>query len=72
MMATINAQGTLSAGPAQPLFEGGWPLRGDRDFQVRSDGKSFLMILDEPEAIPTRIDLVLNWFAVLTAKMSAK
>jgi serine/threonine-protein kinase len=72
MMATINAQGGLSAGPAQQLFDGGWALRGDFDFQVRPDGKSFLMILQGPEAIPTRIDLVLNWFTVLTAKMSGR
>jgi hypothetical protein len=76
MMATIDAvndaRGGLSAGPAQQLFEGGWALPGERDFQVRPDGRSFLMILNGPEAIPTRIDLVLNWFTVLAAKMSGR
>jgi len=72
MMATVNARGALSAGTPQQLFDGGWALKGDLDFEVRADGKSFLMILQGPEAIPTRIDLVLNWFAVLTAKMSGR
>jgi dipeptidyl aminopeptidase/acylaminoacyl peptidase len=72
MVATVNARGALSAGPPQQLFDGGWALKGSLDFEIRSDGKSFLMILQAPEAIPTRIDLVLNWFAVLTAKMSGR
>lgn len=72
MVATIDARSGLSAGPAQQLFEGGWALSGSLDFEVRPDGKSFLMILNGPEAIPTRIDLVLNWFTVLTAKMAGR
>ena len=29
------------------------------------DGESFLMIRQAPEAIPTRIDIILNWFEKL-------
>jgi eukaryotic-like serine/threonine-protein kinase len=70
MVATITARGGLSAGTPEELFDGGWALVGGADFAVRPDGKSFLMIHLSPEAIPTRIDLALNWFGELTRRMS--
>jgi len=70
MVAAITTRGTLAAGPPERLFDGGWPLVGELDFAVRPDGKSFLMILKESEAIPTRIDLVLNWFGELARRAS--
>jgi Tol biopolymer transport system component len=70
MAATINVRGTLSAGPPEKLFDGGWPLAGGLDFALRPDGKSFLMIQRTPEAIPTRIDVVLNWFGELARRAS--
>jgi hypothetical protein len=54
------------------LFDGGWALSGDTDFEVRPDGASFLMILKKPAAIPTRIDLILNWFTELTRRYDAR
>ena len=43
------------------LFDGGWEL-ASCCFDVMPDGESFLMIRTAPEAIPTRIEIVLNWF----------
>ncbi len=50
----------------------GWALGGGVGFALRPDGKSFLMIKIGPEAIPTRIDLVLNWFGELVRRASRK
>ena len=36
------------------------------DFDVSADGQRFLFIRAEPDARPTRIDVVLNWFPELT------
>jgi dipeptidyl aminopeptidase/acylaminoacyl peptidase len=65
MEATVNTQGGLSVGSPQQLFDGGWELSGDFDFEVMPDDESFLMIRQAPEAIPTRINLILNWFTQL-------
>jgi Tol biopolymer transport system component len=35
------------------------------DFDVSADGKRFLFIRSEPDARPTRIDVILNWFPEL-------
>jgi len=66
MEVTLATSPELSAGAPQPLFDGGWELYGD--FEVMPDGESFLMVRMAPEAIPTRIDLVLDWFGELTRR----
>jgi hypothetical protein len=71
-VATISTTGGLSAGPPKKLFDGGWELSGGFDFGLMPDGRSFLMVRRSPENIPTRIDLVLNWFSVLSAKLAAR
>ncbi len=71
MAATIETKGGLAAGVPQQLFNGGWELAGSFEFEVMPDGKHFLMIRQQPDAIPTRIDIVLNWFDALRRKMSA-
>jgi Tol biopolymer transport system component len=35
------------------------------DFDVSADGKSFLFIQSEPDARPTRLDVITNWFPEL-------
>jgi Tol biopolymer transport system component len=70
MVATVNAGPVLSAGKPEMLFDGGLALaRGD--FALLPDGKRFLMVQSSPGAIPTRIDLILNWFGEL-ARRSAQ
>ena len=42
-----------------------------RTYAVAPDGR-FLMILREPHSIPTRLDVVLNWFDVLNEKVGRR
>ena len=72
MAATIDTKGGLSAGTPERLFDGGWELSGDFPCAVMPDGRSFLMIRQSPEAIPTRINLVLNWFEELARRSSRR
>jgi serine/threonine protein kinase len=72
MVSTITTRPSLSAGEPQLLFDGGWALRGVGDFALRPDGKSFLMVQRAPDAIPTRIDLVLNWFGELARRAAQR
>ena len=67
------ATGDYKIGPEDVLEIIVWRNQDlSKTITVRPDGKSFLMVRRSPENIPTRIDLVLNWFTVLTAKMSGK
>ncbi len=36
------------------------------DFDVSADGQRFLFIRAEPDARPTRVDVIVNWFSELT------
>lgn len=58
------------------LFDGGWSLGTSGGvpqpsvgaaigFEVMPDGEHFLMIRAEPEAIPTKINVVFNFFEIL-------
>jgi eukaryotic-like serine/threonine-protein kinase len=69
MAAAIDTRHGLSAGVPEQLFNGGWALAGSFDFEVMPDGKRFLMIRQEPDAIATRIDVVLNWFQDLRQRL---
>jgi Tol biopolymer transport system component len=69
MMSEIRREPTLSASEPVEIFEGGWalgdPLRyGRRGYVPMPDG-SFLMIRNQPEAIPMRLKVVFNWFEEL-------
>jgi hypothetical protein len=43
-----------------------------REFDVSVDGQRFLFIRAERGTQPTRLDLILNWFPELAAKVPAK
>jgi dipeptidyl aminopeptidase/acylaminoacyl peptidase len=72
MAAAIDTHGGVAAGVPDQLFNGGWELAGSFNFEVMPDGKRFLMIRQQPDAIPTRIDIILNWSAELRRKMAAR
>jgi Tol biopolymer transport system component len=42
------------------------------EFDVSADGQRFLFIRAEPDSRPTRIDVILNWFPELAAKVPAR
>ena len=72
MAATINARSGLSAGKAGDALRrrvDAWRRR-----RVRAQARRQKLPDDQegPEAIPTRIDLVLNWFGELTRRTSRK
>jgi len=69
MAATVQAGPTLSVGRPQLLFDRGWELSAGVGFSVMPDGKRFLMIRFAPAAIPTRLDVIFNWFAELKARV---
>ncbi len=64
MEAAIRTTGGLSATPPVRLFDGGWTLAQWYPFDVLPDGR-LLMVEQARESIPTRIDVVLNWFTTL-------
>ncbi len=67
-----SAGGTLTVGDSRKLFEAR-AAAGRSTFQagysVSPDGRRFLVLLLDPRAIPTQINVVLNWFEELTAKV---
>jgi serine/threonine protein kinase len=68
MAASIsNANGTLTAGDPRKLFEiQAAPGRStfQAGYSVAPDGR-FLILQQDPRAVPTRIDVVQNWFEEL-------
>jgi serine/threonine protein kinase/Tol biopolymer transport system component len=62
MAADVQTGARLSAGKPRRLFDGGWQLAAGVPFAVMPDGKRFLMVRYEPAAIPTRMDVIFNWF----------
>ena len=75
MAADIRPDGS-SAGNPLMLFDGGWSLgtlaglpsaptrRSESDFAVMSNG-DLLMVKAEPEAIPTKLRVIFNFFEEL-------
>ncbi|MBI3048448.1 MAG: hypothetical protein HYY76_09045 [Acidobacteria bacterium] len=79
MMAVDLAPGErVAAGKPKRLFDAGWELGGGWDpaitasFAVMPDGERFLMIRYEPAAIPTRINVILNWFVELNRRVPTR
>ena len=69
------AGGTLAVGDSRKLFEvRAAPGRStiQAGYSVSPDGKRFLVLLLDPRAVPTQINVVLDWFAELEAKVPAR
>jgi serine/threonine-protein kinase len=78
MMAVDLTPGErVAVGKPTKLFEAGWELGVGREqavsasYAVMPDGERFLMVRYEPEAIPTRINVILNWFDELRRRVPA-
>jgi hypothetical protein len=41
-------------------------------YSVSPDGRRFLLLVLDPRAFPTKINVVLDWFAELEAKVPAR
>ena len=76
MAVEIETQPMFRAGIPRLLFERRWNRgqfsRGEYD--ISPDGKRFLMIkpVDPEESPPTQINVVLNWFEELKAKVPVR
>jgi hypothetical protein len=41
-------------------------------YSVSPDGRRFLVLVLDPRAVPTKINVVLDWFAELEAKVPSR
>ncbi len=70
MAASVVSQPELEIGRPEVVFDAGWELGQDTslnyvvNYDVMPDGR-FLMVKNDPEAIPTRINVIFNWFEEL-------
>ena len=70
MSAEVKSMSPLVLGARTRLmdvsqFESGF----FRDFDVSADGRRFLFIRAEPDARPTRVDVILNWLEELKQRV---
>ena len=73
MAVEISTQRNLTAGKPRMLFEGRYesapfPVP---NYDVSPDGKRFLLLkpVDQGQAVPTQINVVLNWFEELNRRV---
>jgi serine/threonine-protein kinase len=59
----------LTAGVPEALFDGPFDRTQDGNYDVFPDGDHFLMVEVDPDAEPSRLHLVLNWFEELKARV---
>jgi len=76
MSVGVNLTGdALSIGDTRKLFEmraATGRTANHAGYAVSPDGKQFLILRPDPRAIPTQINVVLNWFDELKAKVPAR
>ena len=66
MAVAVEVQGThFVAGKPQFLFEGPFVGTQDMNFDISPDGTHFVMVEADPDARPTRVNVVLNWIEEL-------
>jgi hypothetical protein len=73
MAASVHRTPAFSLSEPVALFDGGWALSHrnssyQTNYAPMPDGR-LLMVRNEPEAIPTRINVIFNWLSVLNAKV---
>ena len=69
MVAEVSTRPELAASVPEVLFDAGFELSDfstfvQANYAVMPDGR-FLMVRFEPEAVPSRINVIFNWFAEL-------
>ena len=75
LVARVTTTGTLSVSDSRKLFElqvASATTTQQSGYGVSPDGQRFLVQLPDPRALPTRINVVLNWFEELKAKVPGK
>jgi hypothetical protein len=75
LVASVTSAGPLSVGDSRKLFEiRAAPGSSTQipSYDVSPDGRRFLVRILDPRAIPTQINVVLNWFEELEAKVPSR
>jgi Tol biopolymer transport system component len=66
----VDTAGGLTLGERKTLISlAGYDAGYFHDFDVSPDGQRFLLIRTDPEARPTRLDVIVNWFDELNARV---
>jgi serine/threonine-protein kinase len=71
----LNSSGVVSVGEPRKLFDASaaWGRNPNHaGYAVSPDGKRFLILRPDPRAIPTQINVVLNWFEELRTKVHTR
>ena len=73
MASAVGTQPVLTASVPEVVFDGGWELshqggRLYRSYGVMPDDR-FVMIRHQPEALPTRINVIFDWFEELKERV---
>ena len=69
----VKAQNPLALGARRKLLDlSRYDSGYFHEFDVSPDGQRFLLIRTEAQSRPTRLDIVLNWFAELSRKVEAR
>jgi Tol biopolymer transport system component len=73
MSVAIRSTAPLGLGDRTKLLDvSGFEPAYFHDFDVSADGQRFLFIRAEPDARPTRIDVIVNWFPELARLVAGK
>jgi hypothetical protein len=76
MAVDVATQPTFAAGKSRMLFEGHYLPTPNyfQNYDVSSDGQRFLMLkpVEQAQAAPREIDVVLNWFEELKQKVPVR
>jgi Tol biopolymer transport system component len=73
MAVPIETRGTsLVAGKPQFLFDGPFDTTQDMNFDISPDGTRFVMVEADPDAKPTRFQIILNWTKELSQLVAGR
>ena len=72
MAVSVDGRGSsLLAGTPARLFDGPFDTTQDDNYDVFPDGMTFVMVEADPDARPTRLQVILNWSQELSQLASA-
>ena len=74
MVVAVTNGGAFSVGKPEALFGGTYTRNvwWVRNYDILPDGQQFVMIQDDPESVPTHMNVVLNWFNELERLVPTK
>jgi serine/threonine-protein kinase len=73
MSIDVRSTNPLTLGERHTLVDvSGFDSMYFHEFDVSADGRRFLFLRAEPDARPTRLDVIVNWFPELAKKVAGK